>query len=596
MNFQVKDSTGAIYYLYKPAAICKPVGNTKKSTNTYGQVNLQVQTLCSQASLFVQDLTSKTYKGIVGVNLSSYLAVDYPRDPSGNLPAPFTITSFVDDAIVPISYNADGYVATYYTIYQYDLGNTTYLKIRYIAQVKFNVTCNAQLCTIACQIDGLTGYIQSGACDGIEEAKQKLQLITAKAIEAQIAVQYPTCGLDVNQLLEEIALIGGYECACGDATTGIGSQSTLIDGITFGTNVLGGDVTGSFSQDGNNVVLTLADKTYTFSICEDSDTEAFEFNTSVSSYTKNVCLSVSRSVLASELLTTIKNDVNLTNLFNSIVNISGGGFLVTWLLENIPLTTTYATINQITNGTTFNVLNFSFNQGNLPALQTYLNTQGLGTFVVSLGASGEVVITSTNNTNALSNLRYNPGSGQTSATQTTQTTGVQQYTANQVLQAIIDYLCGITDAEIVTSAEYEICYIDGEGVKQTTTISADTQLSVFIGSLLDAGCTTIDYILNLNASVNCDAIKEAFPASQEVITATDYLLGTKGNVCSAIGFLEMFKWVLENMDATTRTAFCTAVVACGDGLSCAPYNVFQVVVSPHSTTCVSITGITGNFV
>jgi len=611
VEFQVKDSTGAIYYLNQAATICRPVGNTKKSTNTYGQVALQVRVLCDQASLYISDLTSKTYNGIKGTNLSDYVAVDYPRDPSGNLPAPAVVTSFVDNAIIPISYNADGYVATYYTIYQYDLGNNTQLKIRYTAQVKFNVRCNAQLCAIACQIDGLTGYIESGACDGIEEARQKLQLITAKAIKAQIAVEYPTCGLDVNELLDEIAIIGGYECACGDATTGIGSQSTLIDGVTFAVNNVGGDVHGSFSQEGNNVVLSIYDRTYTFSICEDSDTEAFAFNSSISSYTNNICLSVSRSVLAEELLTTIKNDVDLTNLFNSIVAINTGGFMVSvdgkcvlttnpttdyqWFLENIPPSTTFATVNQITNGITAVPLNFSFNQTNLPALQTYLNTKGLGTFTVTTGTSGEVVISSNSNTNNLSNLFYNRGTGLLIATQTSQASGVQQFTANEVLQAIIDYLCGITDAEVVTSAEYEICYIDAGGVKQTETVDAATDLSTFISALLSRGCTTIDYILNLKASVDCDTIKTVFPSSTNQLQPSDYVLGTKSGQCAQVGGLEWFQWILNNMDSTTKTLFCQVVMSCGEGLQCSAYNEFEITVSEHSTTCPAITGIIGHF-
>lgn len=609
VEFQVKDSTGAIYYLNKNTSICKPIGNTKKSTNTYGQVNLQVQVLCSDASLYVSDLTSKTYQGNTGTNLSDYLAVDYPRDPSGNLPSPYVVTAFVDNAIVPITYNAKGYVATYYTIYQYDLGDNCFVKIRYTAQVKFNVQCNAQLCIIACQIDGLTGYIESGACDGIEAARQKLQLITAKAIKAQIAVEYPTCGIDIDQVLEEIQLIGGYQCDCGDATTGIGSQSTLIDGIVFGTNVLGGDVQASFSQEGNNVVLSISDKTYTFSICADSDTEAFEFNTTTNNYTKNVCLSINKTTLADELLTTIKNDVDLTNLFNSIVNISGGGFLVsvdgkcvlesppvsdyTWALENIPPATTYATINQITDGGVIKVLNFSFNQTNLPALQTYLNGIGVGTFVVTTGASGEVIITSADNPNNLTNLRYNPGSGLTSATQTTQTTGVQQYTANEVLQALINYLCGITDAEIFTSVDFVVCYIDAEGNTVQQTVSAGSALTDLINNILATDCQTIQYIQNLKATVDCDTLKAVFPSSTAAIVGTDYVLGTKSGACAQVGGLEWFQWILNNMDATTKNIFCAAVTACGAGLSCAPYDIFNVVVSEHSTTCASIVGIEG---
>lgn len=610
VEFQIQDTDGTIYYINKAATICRPYGNNKKSTDTFGHVELDIQTICERAAIYVQDVTSKTYRGITGINISSYLAIDYPRDPTGTLPAPYEITSFSVDALVPFTYNGVGYEATYYSIYQYDLTDNVFLNIRYVKQTDFDVLCNVDLCPLACEVAALENSITNGTCADVADAQYRLSLITPKLLRAYIAKSQPACGIDLAALIEEIKEIGGFSCDCVNGATGIGSQSALVDGVLFNVVKEGGDVQGRFEADGNNVTLYISDKSYTFGQCNTSQTDSVKLKTSTSGYNTTVCLDVNLADFAEDLYILTLNNTYLRNLFNSIVIGAGGGTVAvdakcildtnphndyTWEFENIPTSSSsnalFTTISVAGVPQTYNYL---FNTTTLVAFQTYLNTLGLGTFVVTAGASGNVSIESTSNTNNLSNFKYKVGSTTYVATQTTVSTGVQEYTESEIIQAIIDYFCPFEDTKIITSQAYDVCYINESGEKVTETIDAETGLDSFITSLLARGCTTIDWIINNNGGLSCASVGNIFQTVTTALSAGDYVLGNKNGACVRITPDELFSFMLSTMTSATRVIFCEAVASCGAGLICEPYNELYATVVEHSTTCTAIVGIEGN--
>ncbi len=263
VEFQVKDTDGNIYDLNKVAEICRPAGNNKNYQDTFGHVKLGVETLCERSSLYIQDSDSKLYQGYEGVNQSSYLAVDYPRDATGTLPAPYILTTFITDALVPFYQNGE-HEATYYSIWRYDLGDNVFIDIRYTAQVALATQCNIDLCPIACEVKALEESITSGTCANVGEAQRKLNLITPKLLRAFIAKQNPTCGIDLPALVEEIKVIGGFSCECNTGSSGIGTAGVSIPPFIFSVNNGGGDVVASFSVTDGNVVLNIKDKHYAF--------------------------------------------------------------------------------------------------------------------------------------------------------------------------------------------------------------------------------------------------------------------------------------------------------------------------------------------
>ncbi len=616
-TFQVvaKDSDGNVYYgPTQSAAICRPNGNLPTSKNTFGLSSVLVQVKCDQGRIFFQDTTNSSYKGLEGTIGSSVLRVNFPMDETGTVPAPFVGANF-STALVPVTYSGKGYQYLATSIYEYELGEDTFVRIKYLKSDTFGVWCNIDLMPLICEYQKLIDSIETGNCANAEEANRKLMLINPKFSMVVMGMFQPLTGIDVPLLIEEIKEIGGFVCDCCNAATGIvPTNSSVIDGYNFSVTSLGGDVEGSFAKNGNNIVLSLSDVSYVFKMCDGSPAQstAFEVFPSVSGdgYTKTYCLYVDIVTLAEEILTAISTDANLVNLFNSIVNSSGeGGFDLivdggcifdssascnyTFALASIPVNTTFAILSSIQTLSGNITPNFAFNLTNLAALQTYLNTLGIGTFTVTNPSGQNVSIVSNANSNNLLGMLYkNPTT--TVAGLTKDCTGYVPISANQVVQNIITYLCAIDDSQVATSDDYQICYINPTtGVQEIATVAAGAPLSEFLAELNTRGCQTINYILSLSAT-NCAAIKALFPTSNIAMQANDLFLGTKGGACAGMTPIEAFLYLLSygQYNAEVLNAFCAMVNLCSGGSPCAAYTIFSAEVvdgSPTSDLIVTFT-------
>lgn len=602
-----KDSEGNIFTApVQEKNICRPTGNFPDSKTTYGLGSVLVQTKCEQARIYFQDTTNTSYKGITGTVGSSVLRVNFPMDNTGTVPSPFQINYF-SSAMVPITYSGKGYQFLYTSIYDYDLGDEVHVRIKYLLNDTFSVWCNIDLMPLICEYQKLIDSVENGSCGDVNEANRKLMLINPKFSLVIIGIFQPLTGIDVPEVIEEIKEIGGFDCDCCSAASGVlPVGSSAFDGYTFSVVPLGGDVEGEFVVNGYNIQLQVSDVSYIFRICDSSPTEttAFEVRTTTSGdgYTKTYCLYVDMVQLAEDLLNTITDNAGLVNLFNTIVSANPGGFNLLvdgkcifssstaynylFSLTNIPPGPINAQITGIEVDGVMNSLSYFFNMGTLPALQAYLNTLGHGTFVVAATGAATISITSTANTTNIGAVNYSALGVNLIATMTKTASGFVALTANQVVQMIINYLCDLDDSKIVTSAEYEVCYVDEAGDKQIETVDAGESLADFLNSLTTRGCTTIDYIVSLK-SVNCANIKEQFPqVTTEVMQANDILLGTKNGVCAGLYPNEAFLMMLTYgpYDATVLAAFCNMVTLCAAGKSCDPYNVFYAEVNDGSPT------------
>lgn len=601
-SFQVyvQDSAGNIFYNEpQTAAICRPAGNTQLSKNTYGLASSNVSVMCQQARVYFEDTTYTSYKGISGVEVGSVLTVVYPIDETMNIPAPFSIADY-STVLVPISYSSQNYQFYQYSIYDYDLGNNTTIRIRYQTIQTFAVWCNVDLEPLVCEFNTLINDIQNGNCTDVNSANKKLAIISPKMFMVFIGTMQPLTGIDVPSLIEEIKEIGGWDCNCCGAPTGIIPQSSsIIDGYNFAINSVCGDVKGTVSVSGTNITFNLQDKSYIFSIANESpsETTAFQIVPSLSGCQQTYALKIDGHQLSTDILNIIKNDSGLVNLFNSIVNVNTGNFSLlvdgkclfqtssscdyTFDILNVPTDSSFAILTSINS----NPVNFAFNQSNVAALQTYLNALGYGTFVVTNPNSGEILLTSTANTHTLTSITYSVGSINYNAAMTRNCTGYVPVTANQAVQKIIDYLCGITDAEVETSEDYTICYIDPVSQTQKTVIiSAGAPLSGFITELLARGCDTINYVIGISPTT-CTAIKNLFPLSPTfVMQANDIILSTKQGQCASTYPVELGTAILKYgaSDNNFFTAFCNLVQQCAGGQSCAPFNYFYLTV-PYSS-------------
>lgn len=597
------------------ASICRPSGNTPKSKTYFGVSWTEVQVQCDQASIFFQDQTNASYKGLAGVRLSSVLKLAYPIDDTGNIPPPLTVTNF-SAASAPISYSSKNYQFQTQVVYQYALTTNVLVNIRYqtldrvskMAYMTFGVYCNIDFMPLICEFEKLVDSIEMGTCADAEDAQRKLTLINPKMSMAVIGVMQPLTGVDVPGLIEDIQRIGGFQCDCLNAPTGvIPSTAGTIGGYTFSVVPQGGDIGGSVVASGTNIQILLYDKSYVFALSGSIPTSAFTITPSTNGYVKTYTLNVNMTQLATDLLTTIAGNPTLVNLFNSIVagsntnlQLSVDGkcifpaastFNYTFTLANIPPNTTTALLTGLNVGGTVEALSFAFNLTNLSNLQGYLNALGIGTFVVTNPSGQNVQIVSNANPANLSSLGYSISATNFTATQSTTSAGYQPISANQVVQNIINYLCGLTDAQMVTSTAYTIDYISASG-PMSVVVPAGTSLTSFLQTLMSLLGSTVD---NAGASVqvSCTSIQGSFPVSQKPIQGTDYVLMTKSGSCAQGNLMDIFTYMLTQgiNNATVQQAFCAFVEQCGSGLSCAPYDFANTIVTTYNQACTQIVGI-----
>lgn len=598
-----KDSAGNIFTGdMQPATICRPAGNTSVSKNTYGVASSNVSVRCQDGRIFFEDTTYHSYKGSDGERVASTLRVIYPIDETETIPDPFAIADY-STALVPISYSSSNYQFLQNTIYDYDFGNNTIVRIKYQTIQTFAVWCNIDLEPLVCEYNKLISDVENGNCTDVVAANKKLGLISSKMFLVFMGILQPLTGVDVPKLIDEIKEIGSFDCDCCSAPTGIIPQtSSIIDGYNFSVNPVCGDVTGTVTVNGTNITFNLQDKSYVFSIANESpsETTAFSIEPTLDGCQKTYALKIDGTQLSYDILNIISNNSSLINLLNSIVNANGSNLLVdgkcifissnacdyTFSMSGIPASATYAIITSIKVDNVSKPVNFAFNETNIAALQTYLNALGYGTFTVTNPSSGNVTITSTANAKELDGITYSVSNVNYISGFTRDCTGYVPVTASEAVQSIIDYLCGITDAGIATSQDYTICYIDPiTKTQKSVTISTGAALTDFIIELLDRGCDTINYISSLSAST-CAGIKSLFPTSVKVLQSNDYLLGTKSGDCSLVYPVELGTRQLQLgiNDSTFMSAFCAAVTKCSGGQICAPFNYFYLEVPYSSPT------------
>lgn len=592
----VKDGNGIIHYGdIQEAAICHPNGNTPASKNTFGVADIQVRVKCDLARIYFNDVTNASYKGLTGELGSSVLRVNFPMDNTGVVPAPFTAMNF-SNALVPITYSGKGYQFLATSIYQYELSDNTFVRIKYVKNDTFGVWCNIDLMPLCCEYQKLIDSIENGTCGDVAAAQQKLMLINPRFSLVIMGMMQPLIGIDVPEVIQEIIDIGGFNCDCCDTSTGvIPNSSAAFEGTIFNFVPLGGDIQGVFSVNGPNITLSASDISYIFKICEGSpaQTTAFEVRQSQTGYTKTYCLFVDIGQLAEDLLNKIASDANLVNLFNSIVlSANDGNFQLVvdggcifsnsascdygFTLLGIPSSGTYALLATLVTANQTYTINYAFNLTNLAGLKAALDALGIGTWVVTNPSGSTVLITTTTATNISQLIYKNPNA--TVAAMTKNCTGYVPLSANQVVQNIINYLCDITDSNVATATPYQICYIDpADHQQKVVQVAAGAPLNTFITELLARGCQTIDYVKQLGA-VDCDTIKDRFPASAVAMQPNDVFLVTKGGQCAQMNPLEAFLTMLTYGVANTdvKAAFCAFVAACAGGLACAPYNILFV--------------------
>lgn len=295
----VQDTADNVYSEKLSQEICRPSGMTANSGN-FGAAVVAMDVLCDKAKMLVNDITNYVYKGNSGQQISKSFIVDYPLDGTGSRPRQFVANDFTN-VIVPVPFSSNGYTMFVNSIFNYPFSSGITVKVKYKLIKDFPIQCGIDLCPLVCSFHDLIQDIENGRCKwNFEDQKSKLELITSKLTLALIAKEQPACSIDLPKLIEEIKVLGGFDCNC--YISGNGNNGQIADNdLNFTVSANCGDISGNAVKVGDNVTINLSDFSYVFSICNGTS-GAFTVTPGTGpNCTKTFCLGVDLAQLKTDL-------------------------------------------------------------------------------------------------------------------------------------------------------------------------------------------------------------------------------------------------------------------------------------------------------
>lgn len=634
----VRDLLGNDFSLEKMVNVCRPAGNKLENKNLFGAAIHKILTKCATSQLFVEDKSSYSYQGITGTPLTRTFKLFFPADETGTEPAPFEADPFAGSALISLPVNGEGFRTFQSTVMDYDLGNLVTIRLKYVGRSTFAVHCNLDLGILGCDIQKLIDSIENGTCDNQQEAEEKLRLINPLMATALIGVLSPQSCIDPWEVVEKIKKIGGFTCDCT-----IRSSGQSATGVVTGTGPLvfninkAGDIEASWSIVDSTVTLNISSNSYVFKMCDGYAGTAFTVTPSTDGYVKTYCLNVNITQLATEVLNAIQNSTTLMNQLISIINGSSGagsgkvnvdpGCLSSELqaTTGTPGTaTTYTatfnltglgqikinTIGKIeSDGKLFSYsINYFFDKTNLAAMNDHFaQYEGIyGKFVGTYDSGTSILtMTSTDNPFNLTDFKYTTYSDTsfTSASIVDLSKTAQlvkgaisnegAYDIEDVLQAIINWICGIGACAIKTGQAFEIkSLLSLAGEIQKISTSADDKLCAVVGKLIEAHNSLVTLYKSL-PKFDCDGAKQVFvnTITGDLPTSTSFY-GVADGKCSVFTLEQIAKAVMDmaKNNTTVKDALCAAAANCNKVVCAAISNVLATFAA--GTVTVDITNTT----
>lgn len=588
----LKEQDGKEYEVIIPDFdVCEPDG----FCNGYVKGRFEVDTDCGAPRLDIRDITNTAYLGKAPDVKTNTGVLYFPQGTLASIP--FTQ--------VPLSISGPGNIYTgSYTVRNklvasYAMGNNVYVYIAYHTSMDFDVTCESSIIKMLCCVEGIYTTYRTASYSISQAAKDKLDSIS---LPLMIAVLKEKCGEDAGDEIRLIEKTLGCDCGCGTGTmapvplNGSGSPS--------GSNiaVVGTCATAATpSVSAGVTTYTIKTKNVSISKANSADT-AFSISRAETDCGINYSISFDYSLLATTLLTTIKNSTDLTNLFKTIysgsstaVDLSGlnGQSIIDLSSCSYSLAETVggrvvSLVSVLIDGVTYNAPSGLLLAGDTD-IENWLNTLSKGVFSAFYDTGTDTTtITSNNNSYVVSSAVFSQqGNG----------IYVKQFSRNckslkQILQAIINYLTTFTAKNATVGGSLSLCRLKPDGTKEIISFGTQAVLFDYLTAQAQAQCTLVDILLS-TAGLTCTSVKNLFVQSPKTITATDYLLGTKGDDCARVSYDEIAGTVLNKIfsNSDLKTYLCRQVQACSAPV-CTPVDNVTITVSTGGG-CVSVSGITG---
>jgi hypothetical protein len=547
----IQDAGGQVYQtntIY--ATICQPTDLTDQG---YVPGCFQISPDCINNVLTVQEITALVYNGLQPQSVTK----------TGNIYYPVGTISAVAFALTPFSNNVvytGQYSIQCTTVGTYAIGNDVYVLVSYITNNVFPVTCANKMANILCCIQKVEQTYLKNCNNAIgANAKQQLSDISLFVMNGLLK---EISGQD-SQF--EVDYIKKYlSCDCGSASLSQSEFTPINPAVTsIVLHGVGGTTIPAPTTTGNTQTYNIASNVYQIVKGNTGDL-AFTItaNTAISN-TVQYIITFNYDTMAGYILTAIQNDPTLLSQLNSLITAAGsiiglnGSCVINTSQVNYSLsqsiTGSTLLVNVVINGNTYAAPANLF-ANNPTAVASWLNSLTLGAFSAAVN-TGILTILSVNNTNVPATITFS-SPGVTQAFQATSATLVQ------VLQAIINYLCNLTDLQIALANNLSLCTLDYNNNVVTTTYVSGTKQSAFNAAISNAICNICTRINTLIA-FTCTKLQALFSdnPNAQFNYASDRFLSIVGGACTTMTGKQAALAVISAIqaDSYTKSQFCAIV-------------------------------------
>lgn len=550
MYAAIQDVGGQVYQtnVVYPT-ICQPNNLTDSG---YVPGLFQIIPDCINSVLTVKEITQLVYNSLAPFGVPTKTGVlSYP---TGTISAVnFSNTPFSNNVIYTGQYNI---ACT--TVATYAIGGDVYVLVSYVTNNVFPVTCANKLADVACCITKVQQTALKNCNNAIgDNAKQQLADISTYVLSALIKE-----GSGQDSQFEVDYIRKFLSCDCGSTSLSQSEFTPINPAVTsIVLQGVGGTTIPAPTVTGNTNTYNIASNVYQVTKGNIADLAfTIQQDTSVSNTVKYI-ITFNYDTMAGYILTAIANDPTLLAQLNSLITATGGSLIGLNGACIIDLTKTNYSLSQaITNSTL--VTNIVINGNNFAApanlfannptaVAAWLNSLALGVFSAAVN-SGILTILSNNNTNTISTLTF-------SSPNVTQQFQATNATLVQVLQAIINYLCSLTDLQIALNAALSVCTLDYNNNVVTTNYPIGTKQSAYNAALSNAICN-LSARINTLTGLTCAKLQSIFSDNPNVSFsyANDRFLSIVGGSCTTLNAKQAALALISavNADSTTKAAFC----------------------------------------
>lgn len=575
----IKDAGGTIYTtttVYKN--VCQPVNLTESG---YVPGIYQITPDCVNNTLTVKDLSILVYNNETPLSVTTSGTLSYP---TGTISAiSFSNTPFSNNVIY-----TGQYLINSTTVGTYDLLDGVYVSVSYVTNNQFDVTCNNRMADVMCCLVGIQQtYIKNCNTAIGQRAKQQLDEVTPSlliGLTKEINGQDASCEADyIKKQLN---------CNCGTVTLGQ-NQITPVNPSIYNIVLtgVGGTTVPAAVVTGSTKTYSIASNVYQVVKGNTGDLAwSIVLDTSVANTVK-YRITFNYDTMAGYILTAIAADSTLLNQLNSLVNavanVSMVGLngscvinmsLVDYTLIQAVNNSTFitnVTINGIVHAAPTNLFGTDF-----IGIANWLNSLSLGTFTVQV-TSGVLFIQSAQNPNVIATMTF-----------TTPNLTVPFQATNktllQVLQAIIDFMCGMTALQVALGQNLSLCTFDYSGNVITTSYTGNQQ--AYNAGISSAICNIVSRMNSLTG-LTCVSLRAAFPDSPaSVFGAGGRLYGTDGANCIGWSDRQVANSVINSINtySDVKAAFCA--ISCTTPATCP--DITNINVNSPSNSSIGIYGVT----